>query len=68
MNIDASNALCFDASMFATSIEDMLKGMKLVEAEGKKIEEQKAKSQVINLSVSEEEEFRDEKRLLDIKA
>ena len=68
MNVDASNTRCFDASMLATAVGDAIKGMKMVEEEGKKIEEQKNKNQTLNLNLSAEEEYKDENRLLDIKA
>lgn len=66
MNVDASK--CWDGSMLFASVNDAIKGMKLVEEEGKKIEEQKGKSQTLNANLGVEEEFKDEKRLLNIKA
>lgn len=66
MNIDPSR--CWDGSMLAVSVNDAIKGMQLVEEEGKKIEEQKAKSQTLNANLGVEKEFRTEKRLLDLKA
>lgn len=66
MNIDPSK--CWDGSMLAVSVNDAIKGMQLVEEEGKKIEEQKAKSQTLNANLGVEKEFRAEKRLLDLKA
>lgn len=66
MNIDPSK--CWDGSMLAVSVNDAIKGMQLVEKEGKKIEEQKAKSQTLNANLGVEKEFRAEKRLLDLKA
>lgn len=66
MNIDPSK--CWDGSMLAVSVNDAIKGMQLVEEEGKKIEEQKAKSQTLNANLGVEKEFRTEKRLLDLKA
>lgn len=66
MNIDPSK--CWDGSMLAVSVNDAIKGMRLAEEEGKKIEEQKAKSQTLNANLGVEKEFRAEKRLLDLKA
>lgn len=66
MNIDPSK--CWNGSMLAVSVNDAIKGMQLVEEEGKKIEEQKAKSQTLNANLGVEKEFRAEKRLLDLKA
>lgn len=66
MNIDPSK--CWDGSMLSVSVNDAIKGMQLVEKEGKKIEEQKAKSQTLNANLGVEKEFKVEKRLLDLKA
>ena len=68
MNVNANGTRCWDGSMLAATVGDAIKGMKMVEEEGKKIEEQKNKNQTLNLNLSAKEEYKDENRLLGIKA
>lgn len=56
---------CFDASVFSAKIGDAIKGMELVEKENEKAKEQKEK---ISLNADFREEFKDKRRLLDLKA
>lgn len=66
MNVDASK--CWGGSMLAASVNDAIKVMQSADEKGKEIEKQKEKSQTLNANLGVEEEFKDEKRLLNIKA
>lgn len=62
---EGNGVRCFDASMLSAKIGDAIKGMELVEKENEKAKEQKEK---ISLNADFKEEFKDKRRLLDLKA